>query len=402
MKYAPFVLVASILGLAVSFAPIFNMGIFLKPLVEHFGWTRTQVSAGAATATFSLALAAPFIGRIIDRIGPRRLIVISSTAFALAIALLATLPQNYLVFLLICAIIGVTGAGTTPLAYLALVARWFDRRLGLAMGVAMMGIGFGMALSPLVATQMLGRFGLSGALVGMAAIAALAIPNALFVLRDGEYPVGDRTSTSTRTSARSLLPAILSSANFWCLALSVFLMTLVAAGCAVHMIALLTDRGYPPASAAAVASAIGVSLLVGRLLTGILLDHVPVRFLASATFLMGAAGAALLAIGTGQGALTVLAACLVGFSQGAEGDIMAFAVRRCFGIEAYGLTYGLIFAAFNIGAFGGPLMLGHSFDQFGGYEAGLAVFTAFALCAAVLALFIRPDTASARPVNQTA
>jgi len=397
MRYAPVILAASIFGLAVSFAPVFNMGIFLKPIVHEFGWTRTQVAGGAAAATLALAMAAPFVGRIIDRIGPRRLIIASSTAFAIAIALLATLTPSYPLFLLLAALVGVTGAGTTPLAYLALVARWFDRRLGLALGVAMMGIGVGMALSPLIATYFLETFGLRGAFLGMASLAALAIPNAIFILRDREaLPSPGETAAFETMTARAMLPEILRSLNFWCLAGSVFLMTLVAGGCAIHMIALLTDRGYEPAEAAAVASAIGLALLAGRLLTGILLDYVPVSILAATTFLLGAAGVALLATGAGPGFVIVLAACLVGFAQGAEGDVMAFAVRRCFRLEAYGLTYGLVFAAFNLGAFGGPLLLGLSYDRFNAYQPGLLMFTGFALAAAVLACFIRPRVALPR------
>lgn len=403
MRYAPVILVASIFGLAVSFAPIFNMGIFLKPLVHQFGWTRMQVSGAAAAATLALALAAPFVGRIIDRIGPRRLIMVSSAAFATAIALLGTLTSSYPQFLLLAAFVGATGAGTTPLAYLALVAGWFDRRLGLALGISMTGIGVGVALSPLIATYFLETFGLRGAFIGMASLAALAIPNAIFILRDGEAapPYGETAATNGAIT-RSMFPGILRSLNFWCIAGSVFLMTLVAGGCAIHLIALLTDRGYRPGEAAAVTSAIGLALLAGRFLTGILLDYVPVSVVAATTFLLGAMGVTLLATGAGPGFVVVLAACLVGFAQGAEGDVMAFAVRRCFGLEAYGLTYGLVFAAFNLGAFGGPLLLGFSYDRFDTYQPGLQMFIGFALVAAILACFIRPRSVEQHRAAATA
>lgn len=394
MRYAPVILVSSIFGLAVSFAPIFNMAVFLKPLVQEFGWTRTQVAAGGATATLALAVSAPYIGRIIDIIGPRRLIIGSSAAFACSIALLATLPAYYPVFLLLAALVGVTGAGTTPLAYLALVARWFDGRLGLAMGIAMVGVGVGLAASPLIGSALLAEFGLRGTFLGMAAIAALAVPNAIFILRDraGAVPKPAAAVKAVRPATYGFA-TIIRVPTFWFLALSVFMMTVVAAGCGVHMIALLTDRGYQAHEAAAVASTIGLALLAGRLLSGFLLDYVPIGWLGAATFLLGAAGVALLGSTMG-GFVPILAACLIGFAQGAEGDLMAYAVRRCFGLDAYGLTYGMVFAAFNFGAFAGPVIMGLSFDHLGSYGPGLSLFTALALGAAFLVFLVRPPRQS--------
>ena len=392
MRYGPVIVLASLFGLAVSFAPIFNMGVFLKPLVQEFGWTRTQVAGAGAMATLGIAAASPFVGRAIDLFGPRRLILSSSAAFALAVAAFSSLPHSYPAFLALAALVGVAGAGTTPLAYLALVARWFDRRLGLALGVTMVGVGLGIAVSPLVGQYLLSEFGLRNAFLGMAAIAALAIPNALFVLRD--HPPAAQAPPAEVDVAPVTAREVLRTPVFWLLAVSVFLMTVVVAGCGAHMIALITDRGYTPAAAAGIASALGAALLVGRLATGYLLDRMPVGRLGGLTFLLGLGGVLLLASGAG-GAAPVVAVALIGFAQGAEGDIMAYAVRRCFGLGAYGMTYGWLFAAFNLGAFSGPLVMGFAFDSSGGYGGALLLLAGFAAIATVLVTRVRPPGSAA-------
>src|SRR4051812_23820414 len=146
MYRAYLVLAACVFGLIVSFAPIFNISVFLKPIGAQFGWTRTEVAAGGALAMLSVAVASPFVGRIIDRTGPRRLVTWGGLAFASAISLLALLPPVYPAYLAACLLIGVTGACVTPLSYLSFIARWFDRHLGFALGVAMIGVGIGLAL----------------------------------------------------------------------------------------------------------------------------------------------------------------------------------------------------------------------------------------------------------------
>jgi OFA family oxalate/formate antiporter-like MFS transporter len=389
-SYAPIIVAGSLFGLVLSFAPLFNMAVFMKPLIHAFGWSRTQVAGGTSVATLGMALAAPWVGRLIDRFGARRVILVSAIGFCLSLAGLAALPNLYPVFLLLAAMVGVTGAGTSPLAYLALVARWFDRGLGRALGISMVGVGVGIALSPIVGNVLLAHFGLRGAFLGMAGFASLAIPNALWVLRE---PEGDREPAGVRQAAPATFGGFprdaLGKLNFWLLVGSVFLMTLVVAGCGVHLIALLTDGGYSAAQAAGVASLVGVALLLGRLCTGFLLDRFPIGPLAAMTFVGGAAGAAIFAVGLKSPA-PMVAALLLGFAQGSEGDVVAFAARRLFPPEAYGSVYGLIFAAYNLGVFGGPLLMGQSFDRLGSYQPGLWTLTAIALAAAALVARVRP------------
>lgn len=393
------ILLSCIFGLAVSFAPVFNIAAFLKPLTAEFGWSRAQVSGGAAVAMLAMAGVAPFTGRLIDRAGPRRVVMFSSLALAGAIALMATNRGNYPLFVLNAALIGIAGAGTTPLAYLALVARWFDQRLGLALGVAMMGIGIGLAASPPLATYLLSIGGVRLAFLGMAGIAALGAINAAIFLREpqragltgAKHPLRtdcDATE-SEETRPRPTRPVatdlheLAASGQFWTLLGAMALMTTVVAGVSVHFVAIMTDRGWTASDAATTAGLIGLSVMAGRLLAGAILDHAPPALVGGVTFACGTAGVAALAAGW-NGTVPILAAIGIGLAQGAEGDLIAFLIKRLFRSESYGLTYGLIFAAFNLGAFGGPLMLGLMFDASGTYAGGLTTLVVLGLVATAL------------------
>jgi MFS family permease len=385
---ARLVVVGSLFGLMVSFAPIFSLGVFLKPLALAFGWPRAQVSIGFSVALLTLAITSPFVGRAMDRFGPRRVILASSIAFAAALAAFAFLPKFYPGFVMLAAIVGVAGAGTTPLTYLALIARWFDRALGLALGIAMMGVGIGLYFAPTVGQLLLTTFGLKGAFFGLAAIAALAIPNALVLLRDRDVVIQSLSPTGDREPSMSALE-VLRAATFWYLACAVFLMTLVVGGCNQHMVSLLTDRGYTPAAAAQVAAITGASLIISRLGTGFLLDHVSVGRLGGVMFGLGVLGVLLLTSGR-DGLVPPLGVALVGAAQGAEGDIMAYAVRRCFGTQDFGQIYGWLFSVFNLGAFAGPVLMAFAFDLDGRYDAGLAGLAVLAVIATLLIARVRP------------
>ena len=153
MRYAPVVLLSCVIGLAFSISPTFlaSMSVFIKPLAAEFGWGRTQVSAAVSVSTLLLAVCSPLIGPMLDKYGPRRVILLATTLFAAAVASMATLNGNYVMYLLIAALIGVTGTGSNAFAYLSILPNWFDKRYGLSLGVAMIGVGLGQLAAPLYA-----------------------------------------------------------------------------------------------------------------------------------------------------------------------------------------------------------------------------------------------------------
>jgi MFS family permease len=160
---------------------------------------------------------------------------------------------------------------------------------------------------------------------------------------------------------------------------------IVANGTIVHLVPLLTDRGIPASRAVVVFSGIGVSLIVGRLLCGFLLDrffgpHVAVTFV-----VLPMLGVVTL-LASSDPALTTLGALLVGLGMGAEVDLIGYLQSRYFGLRAFGQIYGYLFAVFTVGTGLGPFVMGATYDAFGSYRPALMAFFAVLACAAWLLL----------------
>ena len=381
MSYAPVILLSCVIGLAFSISPTFlaSMSVFIKPLAAEFGWGRTQVSAAVSVSTLALAVCSPLIGPMLDKYGPRRVILVATTLFAAAIASMAMLNGNYVIYLVIAALIGIAGTGSNAFAYLSILPNWFDKRYGLSLGVAMIGVGLGQLAAPLYANALVTDYGWRTAylLIGLL-IFLVTVPNGLFLLRDRPSDPLVKRPQSTESAPGATRSEAIAQPVFWRLSLSFFLITVAASGCIVHLVPLLTDHGMAPGKAAGMAALIGSSLLISRLITGVLLDYISATLIGVVCFVGAATGVAMLMVGV-QGLLIPLSVVLIGTAFGVEGDLMAFMTRRIFGLRAYGAIYGLMFGTFNAGIVLGPPLMGLSFDLTKSYSNGLTALLVMAV-----------------------
>jgi hypothetical protein len=126
------------------------------------------------------------------------------------------------------------------------------------------------------------------------------------------------------------------------------------------------------------------------LVTGALLDYVSASILGAVAFGGAAVGIAML-LGGNTSPLPVQAdVVLIGMALGVEGDLIAYMVRRLFGLRAYATIYGYLFSAFNVGGIVGPVIMGATFDARGSYDIGLYMMSGFAAGAALLMLMPMP------------
>jgi MFS family permease len=364
-----------------NIATLFNgtLTAFIKPVADDTGWSRGEISLGLSAAMLPLLLLNPLVGHIADRFGPRRVIATGAPLFALALASLAWIPPIYPLFLACCALVGMSGALTYNTVYYAIIARWFDGRLGLALGVTAAGTGAGLMIAPIAAQTLISELGWRGAYMALgAASAAVVLPLSLLLIRDPP-----RRAVQAKAEAGGRGRVALRSLTFWRLALTYFLTGLAINATVVHLMPLLTDRGMPVASAALLASNLGLGVLLARLAAGFLLDYVDAGLLGGTCFLLAAGGIAMLVLPIPEPML-LLAVLLVGAALGAEGDVLSYVTRRVFGSEGYGVTVSLMTSAFLAGVLLGPLVNGGAFDATGSYRASMSGFVVLALFAAAL------------------
>jgi len=288
----------------------------------------------------------------------------------------------WLLYLLLAAI-GVSIPATSAVVYARAVASWFDARRGRALAVVLGCAGLGGVVYPLLVTELIAELGWRRACATIGLVAAtVAVPVAAFGVR--ERPTAHTSSPAVGAAVGVALRAPL----FWILLAVVFGSTLALNGVTVHLLAMLTDRGLSPATAAAVAACVGGASIAGRIVTGPLLDRMnPLGV--GAGLLGGAAGGVALLGVADSGGLAAAAALLIGFGTGGELDVIPYVLARRFGLRSLSTLYGLQWTAWGVAGALGPALMGRAFDSTGTYDGVLVVLALTTLAGGGLLLVAR-------------
>ena len=384
------VVLGAMLGLTVANGPVvfFTFGLFLGPITTEFGWNRATFSSSLLVGHTLAAFAYPFMGRAIDRHGVRRVTLTFIPLFALATAALSLTPSSRFVFIALAGICGLISTGQAPPAYAKAVSAWFDERRGLALGIAMAGIGIGATVVPQFARWTIDAFGWRAAYVALGALTfAVAFPSVALLVREPE-PIKKGDAQARAQSGLSVAESLRSS-SFWLIAASVLLVVTTINGIVGHLVPMLTDRGLNVGQATATLSAVGLSTIAGRLAAGYLLDRFFAPYVAAGLFLLPIVAISLLTAGV-AGPGPVLAAMSLGFGLGAEVDVIGFLVSRYFGLRAFGEVYGYLFAIFTLGTGFGPVLMAICFDMTRSYDVALIGLAGALIGASILVSRLGP------------
>lgn len=361
------VALASGAGVLVGFASllVYTFGIFLKPVTEEFGWSRQAASLAFSIAALMIAACSPLLGHLLDRVGARRVILPCVTVFGCAFASLALLTPHLWHLYAIFAILGAVGNGTAMLAYSRAVSTWFERRRGMALALMMTGGAVGAIVLPPLAQALIQGLGWRGAFAALGALVmALALPVVVPLVRDKP---GFHRDLGGDAGGASVRQALLSRA-FWILVLVLFLCSIGQNGMITHLSALLTDRGVSSHDAAIAVSLMGAASLLGRLVTGWLLDRFFAPRLAFCLLTLAALGIFILSTAHSL-AMGSLAAILIGTGMGGEADITPYILTRYFGLRSFSMLYGLTWTAYAVAGAIGPVLMGRAFDTTASYQA---------------------------------
>lgn len=399
--YGWWIVFVAAIGLFMGYGPVvtFTFGVFLRMLNQEFGWSRGDISQAFSISLLVMSFALPVVGRLVDRFGARKVIIPSILLFGLGLMSLSLLSGNIWQFYAVYILLGLAGGGTAPVPYSNVLSHWFDKRRGLALGLAMVGLGLGAFVMPSLAQILVVSQGWRQAYVVFGLmVMVVTIPVVGLFLKETPEMVGLRSDGATgnvidATTSEQKVGFSAQEARrtqtFWILVSAFFLMSASVHGCLIHLVSLLTDRGISPQLAAAATSLFGAALLFGRVGAGYLLDHFFASSVALCFFCAAALGLLLLWSGV-TGTVAFIAAFLVGLGMGAEGDIIAYLISRYFGLRAFGEIYGYAFGAFTLGGVFGPLLMGKGFDATGSYNLELGVFVIATLIAAGLMTRLGP------------
>jgi MFS family permease len=393
---------AAALGIACSFSVLVVTitSIFAAPLSREMGWTTPQIMLGPLVAGLCGLLTAPFIGAFCDRFGARRIVLLSFVIEVIVVASFRYLDHSLVGYWLRYGALALLCMGTTQVAFSRIISCWFNRRLGLALGIALAGVGVGGFAWSLLVQKLIDLYGWRDAYLGIAAcIAAVTLPVLLLILRhspasvglaiDGDAARAAAPGTASAIGGMTLRQAA-ASPQYRLMAVTFFLFGLSLQGAQLNLVPLLTSRGVSAQLAASIQAIMLLTLIAGRVSSGLLLDRVFAPRVAQGFLLAPIAGIAALALGA-AGPLALVAAMCIGLAVGGESDVIAYLVRRYFGLRQYSRIYGTFFSFFGAGSALGPVATAWAVAHArGGYGTVLWYHVATLMLTALLLFGFQP------------
>lgn len=381
------IVVASFVGVAVGLTalPFYTYGVFAAPLQEAFGWSRGAVQLPLLFQTMGALSMLPVIGWATDKYGARPVALISLCAYFLAFASFSLMSGSLFHYYSAAFILGVGGAGTMPITWTRAINTAFARNRGIALGLALMGTGLTGFIAPAAANGFITDYGWRNAYLLLAAIPAIiGFPIVYFLFHERKMNGGDGVITHAGASFAEALK----SYKFWLIAVSFFVISFGIGGSIPNLFPLFVESGFTPQKAAAILSTLGLSVIVGRLVTGYLLDKIWAPAVAAGLMSLPAVALFLLMSSAGDLRAAYIATILIGLAAGAEFDIIAYLASRYFGLLNYSKIYSLLYASFAIGASAAPAVFGSVYDKAGTYDPIFAVSAGLFLFGALILLFL--------------
>ena len=372
-----FTVLFAIVGLA-----LYGLPFYYDFMVKTFGWSRTEVTSGNAISKLLVGPVFGFTaGWIVDRFGPRRLMIAGIVMAGGALIGLAHMTALWMFYLFyIVNALGYVCGG--PLPNQVLLSRWFSKARGKAMGFAYLGIGAGGYLVLRLSPQLVGAFGWRGALQTLGIIiVAIALPLAWF-LRDEPGAGGgseiSRASGSTGGGVASIAGAFRDPA-FYLLAIGSMCSIAAVGGTNQHLKLFLSlDLNFSQDAAASIASTVLACSIAGRLLMGWLADVIPRKHVMLLVYVLIAGSMPLLFAGASRGALYAFAG-IFGLGLGGEYMIIPLMAAELFGVRVLGRLLGVILTADGVAEAAAPLLVGRLRDTSGSYRSGFLVLIFVAL-----------------------
>ena len=371
---------------------LYGLPFFYDFMVRDFGWSRAQVTSGNALSKLVVGPLLGFAaGWIVDRFGPRKLMIIGILMAGTALIGLGSIRTltGFYFFYLFNAVGYVCGG---PLPNQVLLSRWFTAARGRAMGFAYLGIGVGGALVPIVAVQLVKAVGWHDTLrlLGVA-IMVIALPLALVVQ---ESPPGV-AAASRRTDEHVPIRDVVRQPAFYLLLVGSMCSIAAVGGANQHLkLYLSLDHHYTQGAAAAVASLTLAASLVGRLGMGWLADRWPKKRVMLLIYLLVAASLPILLIATSPAGI-FLYAVVFGIGLGGEYMVIPLMAAELFGVRVLGRAMGLVLAGDGVAEALSPVLVGRLHDTSGSYVTGFSTLIAFAAAGAI-AISLLPDTSARR------
>ena len=381
---------AGMLVTCMGLGAMFSLGVFLKPVSETMGWSRTGISTVALLNWMGMGLGSLVWGALSDRIGTRAVVLCGGVLLGGGLVA-ASQTSTLLPFQLTFGILVGFAVGSFYAPMTATAMRWFTKNRSLAVALVSSGIGRGtMTIGPLART-LINAYDWRVAMLVVGDLCWLVvIPAALLVKNPPPAIAAEAARPAAGMAARDYTAgAAFRTPQFWAIALTHFACCAAHAGPIFHMVTHAIDRGVAPLTAATVLGVSGLASVTGRVTCGLLAD----RYGAKPVLLIGltiqAAAISLYLVTASTSAFYALA-LVFGVSYGGVMPLYALLVRDYFGERIMGTAYGAVFLVSTLGMALGAWAGGFIFDAFGGYAWLFIASSAIGAGAIAIATTFRP------------
>jgi MFS family permease len=386
--------------------------VFIPPISEDLGISRTSISSAYGLATLVAAFGLPYMGRLVDRHGVRSVLIVVALLLgfsALAFGTVANLALLALGF----GALRFFGQGSLMLSCANLVAQWFDRKRGFALSLMALGFSASVAVHPPLAQWLIDHVGWRQAWLWLGLITwLLLVPVVVLLVQDKPEDLGLKPDGASRRVPSGSVPSQSDAAGtpesaadsadaglavrqairtpaFWIIALSLATFSMLATGLFFHQASIFASLGLSPQVAARVFPVSAITMVLAMPVVGRMLDRLPTRpTFAAAMLSMSAGTVSLLAARDVRTAL--LYAVVFGISNAAINAHLSYLWPRFFGRRHLGSIQGLAQTIAVIGASIGPIPLAFAFDQFGDYQGALITLSLLPVLCAIAILFMQP------------
>jgi MFS family permease len=383
----------------IGFGAMLTLTIFLQPMAEAMGWSRTGIAAAALLNFLSMGLGAFMWGALSDRYGTRAVVLCGGALLGLGMVLAsqaATLAQFQLLYGLVVGV--AAGSFYAPLT--STTTKWFVRNRSLAVALVSAGLSVGATVMAPLARWLITSYDWRTAMWLIGDLVWLVIVPAAFLVRDPPASAAAVTATAAGPAPSLTIGQVVRTPQFAAIALTHFACCAAHSGPIFHMVTHAIDRGVTAMAAATVLSLAGLASLTGKIGCGIFADRVGAKRTLVAGLALQAVAISLYLLTGGLASFYALA-LMFGFAYGGVMPLYAIVVRESFGERIMGAAFGAVSLAATLGMALGPWLGGVAYDALGSYAWMFIGSSAIGVGAVALALTLPPPRAVAPPLLAT-
>ncbi len=398
-----YVIAASCFGIqAVGIGTYFSYGVLFNPLISEFGWSRASIAGASSVAFLLMGLLGIVIGRLNDRIGPRKLMTVTGVFFGLGYLLMSRLETVWQLYLFFGIVFGI-GLSSIDVIALTTIARWFVRKRGVVTGIVKVGTGAGQMTIPFLVSILIISYGwrFSCVIIGVAVLIILVSIAQLMRRDPGQMwlsPDWDEAGPAAKPALAVeglSIGVALRTRQFWTLCAGYLTVVFCLMIVIVHIVPFAMDINVSPTKAAGVLSIIGGVSMVGRFFSGLTIDRIGSRRVMIFCFFLLIAGLLWLQLAK-ELWMIYLFAVIYGIAHGGFFTTFSPIVAEFFGIKSHGALFGIAMFSGTFGGAIGPFLAGYIFDVTGGYGPAIWISILMSALGLVLISLLKPVKAAGK------